>query len=742
MVRKSAASRRRERKVGLSRLGLCGLVALTLAASEQPAVAQDQKDDVARPESPAGDDIVVTAQRRAQSVQDVPLSITALGAKDIERSGFTELDDYAVRIPNLSFSASGSSSTDAAMSVSIRGVFGSNTTGFYIDDSPLVAALNPRVVDLERIEVLRGPQGTLYGARSMGGTVRLITVKPSFDEMSARGHVMASVTRGGGFNHGVDGAINLPLIDDRLAVRLVAYHQENAGFIDRAPRADAPVQFPVRHNIDDETVNGAQLAASLSLLDGDLTIEPRIMYEKVERGGRTQADFSAGNRTNLRQFDIAEPSESDWWLGTLTVGYDAGFGRFLSASSWFDRHYNDTEDFSEWTTAIFGFQGASVTFSETDQRIFSQELRFVSDWGGPVALTTGLFYQKSDTRWVFPYTRIDGFSDDAFNLDNPTKVSEQAAFAELTWNVTDSLRLILGGRLFKNKVDFNLRQGGAFIGPDEFYSGVQRENGFTPKIGVQMDLDSERMIYATMSEGFRTGGVNFYSGLLCANEIAARNLGDVSSYGSDSLRSYELGIKSRWFDRRLTINAAAFHVDWSDLQQRQGLGCGFTLNLNAGKAKLQGFELEVDLKLGAGTRVTGGVGYVHSEITDNGGLTTVVKGDEIQNVPNLTWSAALDQDFRLGSLPAFAHVDYAYTGSSRSGNNNPTLPLVRPSFQLVNLRLGVDVRGARIALFAENLFDEAANYADIPPLGVQTPGRPRIVVNQPRTLGIEWRQNF
>lgn len=350
----------REKRVGWSAL----VLAAGLAVGVSPAMAQTGGDD----------EIIVTAQRRAQSVQDVPLSITALGAETIERSGFSELDDYAARVPNLSFSASNSSSTDGALSIAIRGVFGNNTTGFYIDDSPLVGALNPRVVDLERIEALRGPQGTLYGARSMGGTVRLITVQPDLEEFSGRLHALGSSTTDGGFNYGLDGAVNIPLIEGVLGVRGVAYYQDNAGFIDRAPRGDAPTPFPVREDIDSETAQGVQLSALWSLMNGDLTITPRVMHERIERDGRTQADFTADNRVNLRQFDIPEPSESEWTLATLTTNYDAGFGSFLSASSWFDRSFSDTEDFSEWTTVIFGFQGASIATAETDQSIFSQEL--------------------------------------------------------------------------------------------------------------------------------------------------------------------------------------------------------------------------------------------------------------------------------------------------------------------------------------------------------------------------------
>lgn len=715
-------------------LSILALVAGLAAAA--PAAAQT---------APDGDgEIIVTAQRRAQSVQDVPLSVTALDAETIERSGFSELDDYASRVPNLAFSASNSSSTDGALSIAIRGVFGSNTTGFYIDDSPLLGALNPRVVDLQRIEALRGPQGTLYGARSMGGTVRLITVQPDLDAFSGRAHALVSSTEDGGINHGFDGALNIPVIENVLALRGVAYRQENAGFIDRAPRDDAPVPFPVREDVDSETAEGFQLAGLLSLMGGDLTITPRVMYERVERDGRTQADFSADNRTNLRQFDIDEPSESEWLLSTLTMNYETSFGSFLSASSWFDRTFNDTEDFSEWTTAVLAFQGASTTYAETDQFIFSQEIRFVSDWESPFDLTAGVFYQSSKSDWVFPIgaTVVDGFSTDAFNLNNPSTVTERAAFAETTWNVTDSLRFILGARAFENEVAFSIRQGGDFIGPDQVTVGEQNEEGVTPKVGVQYDIDDERMIYATISEGFRVGGVNFYSDALCAGEIAGLGLGDVATFDSDSLRSYEVGLKSRWLDRRVTFNAAAFHVDWSDLQQRQGLACGFTLNVNAGDAQLRGAEFEIDWLLTDTTRVAIGLGYVDSEITDNGGLLTVVEGSAVQNVPELTWSLAVDQEINFGSIPGYVHFDYAFTDESFSGNNSPTSPLLRPSYEIANLRVGASFGVGEFALFADNLFDEAANYADIPPLGVQTPGRPRIVVNQPRTVGVEWRRDF
>jgi outer membrane receptor protein involved in Fe transport len=714
------------------------LVAAALLAAQGAAAATAPSEEAVEGE------IVVTAQRRAESIQEVPLSISAFSAQQIQRSGFTKFDDYATRIPNLAFSASNSSSTDGALTIAIRGVFGASTTGFYIDDSPLVQALNPRVIDLERIEVLRGPQGTLYGARSMGGTVRLITVQPDLTEFSGRARALGSSTTSGSGNYAVDGALNIPLVKDVFGLRAVAYYQHDGGFINLAPRNDAPTPFPVRKDVNDDDARGVQLSGLWSLMGGNLTITPRFMYEKVERDGRTQADFTAGNRTNLREFDVPEPSENRWTLSTLTASYGAEFGKFLSASSWFDRKYNDAEDFSEWTDAVFGLQAQSTTFARTDEKIFSQELRFVSEWQGPVDLTAGVFYQRSKSHWVFPIgsTVIDGLTTDGFHLDNPTRITEKAAFAEATWHMTDRARLILGGRFFDNDVRFHIVQGGDFVGPDQAFDGTQSETGFTPKVGVQYDIDDRKMLYATYSEGFRVGGVNFFSPLLCGQEIEQLGLGNPGDFDSDSLSSYEAGLKSRWLDGRVTANGAAFLVEWSDLQQRQGLACGFTLTVNAGKAELRGTELELDFALARKTHVTVGVGYVDSEITRTGGLSTIVEGDKVKNVPDVTWNLAFDHETQWGSLRPFVHFDYGYTASSLSGNNSPTVPLRRPSFDIANLRVGAAFGDNEITLFARNVFDESANYADIPPLGVQTPGRPRIVVNEPRTIGIELRRTF
>ncbi|MFZ5615713.1 MAG: TonB-dependent receptor plug domain-containing protein, partial [Pseudomonadota bacterium] len=409
------------------------------------------------------DEILVTAQKREQSLQDVPLSITAISSADIERGGIIEFTDYAVRVPNLSFAYT-VSTTGGAQSIAIRGVFGTGTTGVYIDDTPLPESVDPRVVELERIEVLRGPQGTLYGARSMGGTVRLITQQPDLSEHKARTHAWVNAVEDGDFDYGVDGAVNLPIIKDVLGLRLIGYGQFQSGFYDRKASALAPVDFGVNENVDDEVLFGGQASALLSLLDGRLEINPRFLYERRDRDGRSFADIRADNRVNERLFDIDEEANEEWELGALNIRFDTGAGDIVSSTSYFDRSFDDTEDFSELSSLLFGIPPTpSIIFARVDDERFSQEARFESAFGGPFELTAGFFYQDIETRLEFPPTPVPGVSPNIFRQILNTKIEEAAAFGEGSLRLTDRLQAIAGLRWFDNTVDFTGEQDGLAV---------------------------------------------------------------------------------------------------------------------------------------------------------------------------------------------------------------------------------------------------------------------------------------
>ncbi|WP_334184420.1 TonB-dependent receptor [Novosphingobium sp.] len=713
------------------------------------AAGSGHAEEIDKPtEVGASTDIVVTATRREQRVQSVPLSISAIGGATIQRQGIEDIQDYGNRIPNLAFQAGDSTRTDLQTSVEIRGVSGSGTTGFYIDDSPLVANLNPRVIELDRIEVLRGPQGTLYGARSMGGTIRYITKQPDLDRFEGQAHLQGSWTSGSGSpNEMVDGVINIPLVPGVFAIRALAYVEHDAGWLDRAPSANAPAKFPIRRDFNDASYAGGQIAALLSLDDGRLTITPRFLYQKTTRGGRSEADYEAGNTVNRRLFDINETGGSDWKLGTLTIGYELPFGDITAATSYFDQHDEDLEDGSEFLNANYNKNADPVPgylYAYGRSKIFSQELRFTSKFSGPLNITTGLFYQNSKTLTAFPAQAMLPVTPLLFELDRPSTVTEAAVFGEANLKITHRLAVTAGVRHFDNKVDYSSLSKG-LLGDNRLYTGVQKESGFTPKFGIQYAFDADHMLYANAAKGYRVGGVNSFAAGRCDAGFAAIGTTEdkARGYKSDHLWSYELGAKTSWLNRRLTVNAAAFQIDWKDLQQRLGLGaCGFSATINVGAARNRGAELEASWQAAKGINISLGGGYINAVVTDNGGLNgtrAAQVGSRVQNVPKWTVNAGLDIDHDIAGRPSFLHVDYGYVGDSYNARNTPR---TRPSYSIVNARIGIHVETVDLALFAKNLTNEAADLADVPPLIGQYAGRPRIAVNTPRTIGIDARLAF
>jgi iron complex outermembrane receptor protein len=378
-----------------------------------------------------------------------------------------------------------------------------------------------------------------------------------------------------------------------------------------------------------------------------------------------------------------------------------------------------------------------------DNEVFSQELRFTSSFAGPIHFTAGGFFQKTDELFVFPSSAMEPITSDLFHLYNPTTVKETAVFTEATFDLSHALSLTAGVRHFKNDVIFFSQQGG-LLGDGIPYPGRQTQSGNTPKFGLQYRFDADRMAYLNAAKGYRIGGVNSFAASKCTNGLAAIGItaDGAKSFVSDSLWSYEGGLKTSWLNRRLTFNVAGFYIDWKNLQQVLGLGdCGYQATINIGAAKSQGFEMETAWRPFGGLSLSLGSGYTDAYITDNGGLTgnAAAIGSRVQNVPKWTVNSGVDVDGNIGSVPGFIHMDYAYVGDSFNARNAPR---IRPSYSLVNARAGVRLDKLELALFVKNLTNKAADLGDVPPMVIQLPGRPRIAINTPRTIGVEVRANF
>jgi iron complex outermembrane receptor protein len=725
------------------------------------------------------EEVLVTAQKRAESLQTVPLSITSLSAKELTQKGVVNFIDYGTSIPNLAFAATGDG-VAASRTISIRGISGDNTTGFYIDETPVIDSIDPKIIGIDRIEVLRGPQGTLYGARSMGGTVRIITKQPDAGANFGEVHGGVSNTRLGGWNYFGDAAANLVVVPDKVAIRAVGLYQFDQGYFKRAyPNAINPALTDVvNHQANNKTYGGSlsmQIKASEKL-----TITPRILYQKTTYNGLPLADgvlqpdnhFAPLNDQSFTYQQVSntpEGGEDRWALYSLDLKYDAGFGTFVSASSYFDRKSHEVESEANFITWLaqnalgapdFVAGNSPIVEDKTFKR-FVQEFRFTSSFSGPFQMTAGLYYAETKTSVIYPPAIVNGLeaatgipgADLIFHSIVENKSKEPAVYGEFNYNLTDKLKATVGARWYqvKSTSERALQEGFAAGESLDPAPESMTERGVTPKASLQYQATADQMIYGTVSKGFRPGGivppVPLSPDLGCDVQLAALGVtpDQVRHFKSDSLWNYEVGGKTSWFDNRLTLNGAVFLIKWDNIQQQILLPCGFQFRANAAKAESKGFEMELKARPVQALELTAGVGYQNAKITGVSANQTSpqLPGDRVFYTPRWTLSGSFTYTVPLGNeYEIVTNGTYSYVGDSTSANNDPFNPRVRPSYSLVDGRIGLHWRGYEATLFGKNLTDEHANFADNRSIAAETPGQPRVVTNQPRTFGIEFRAHF
>ena len=781
------------------------LLASAASILAQPSVvlAQNETND-----DNVRDVITVTATKREESIQSVGLSISAISGEDLQARGAEDFEDYAVSIPNLAFGAT-DDGVLANRTISIRGIEGLNTTGFYIDDVPLDESIDPLVLDVERIEVLRGPQGTLYGARGLGGTVRVITKQPEFDAYTSRIHTGFSYTEEGGFNYIVDGSANLPLTEN-LALRLTAYYQDEEGIFDRVIGPSTAPGVVVAagttgaivgdaattvENVDDKKTYGGQIALRWQPSDA-FEVTAKVLAQKTELSGFPLADFvfdpasppspivlSADDFTQERLFNVDEFGEDQWIQASITGSYETDFGTFTSSTGYFERNTQEGEDTSEFISfTLLGVILPSVPlptvatalpspiFQELDFRTIVEEARFVSDFSGPFQMTAGVFYQRTDDDEGFvpenfapgfdaafstqlnggvPATGFSGVGDLIFTSNTGFEIKELGLYGEFSYDLTDRITATFGARYYDTETIFEDSQSGfavGGIGAVDIGPLTQSEDGFNLKGLLEYEATDNIYLYASATEGFRIGGANgdLPAALGCPADAAALgvSVADARTFNSDSLWSYEGGAKTTWQDGRVTINAAAFYIDFDNIQQRVLLSCGFDFVANIGAARSAGFEVETTLAPADGLLMQFAAGYTDAQFTESvPGL--VSDGDRLQQIPEWTISSTVDYEFPLGTQhDGFVRADLAHVGESISRVVDSGNPRIRPSYQILNARLGVRSGSFEIAAFIDNLLDEDAVLADNRTLAAEALGRPRIVRNRPRTFGIDIRANF
>jgi iron complex outermembrane recepter protein len=742
-------------KIGSKLPSAVACASIAVGSVSTPSHAQTDTNESSS--GPRLEEVVVTATKRAASVQDVPVSITAISARDLEAMGANQFFDYGTDIPNLSFGIGAADGNLAARGIALRGIQGSNTTGFYIDDTPVLETLDPHIVDIARIEVLRGPQGTLYGAESMGGTVRIITEQPDVSASGVTGqvHVGGSWTEHGGFNNIEEGVVNIPLITDTLAVRMSAFQQFDSGWFNKdiGPYSAPPTTTLTQ--VGSMRYYGGQIAIKYQPLS-ELSITPRIMYQRTEQDGVPYAYNYAENLTQREVFDIDTGGTDKWYLASLTINYTAPFGNFVSSTAYFDRNTFETEDDTDFVTYAFSPPSptpAPITRA-LDLRRFAQEIRFASTFHGPFQFLAGGFYSDSTRPRNYEWTagELGGVANaNVLSFIDSREAKEKALFGDASYDILTNLKATVGVRWFEDDDTFHQYTNGLFYGNvgSTYVAPPTSESGFTPKYLLEYRATPDVLVYTSAAKGFREGGENIAlppgpAPIGCDTDLA--NLGlthaEVANYKSDSLWNYEAGAKSSFADHRYTLNGAAFWIEWDKIQQLVSLPlCGYGITANSGRARSQGVELEFNGRLTSDLTLGLAFGYENARITEKGATPQPV-GSPVYQVPKVNYAANLEYARPLtDDWSGFARASYAYVGSSYSGNNYPPLEY-RPSYNIADLRLGARRSRLELTAFVKNLTNKHANLADAILIGAEVPGMPRFVINQPRTIGLEGRYLF
>ena len=668
--------------------------------------------------------VVVTAQKRLANVQDVPFSVAAMTEGSIRNSGAENLVDLARNVAGLTIADLGPGQSQMA----IRGISSGQVirdqpgvkeqVGVYLDESAISVALftpDLELFDLERIEVLRGPQGTLFGAGSEAGTVRYITRLPElkrFDVLTDGSVEMASQgSVGGSFR----AAINVP-VGDTMAVRLAAFEHHLPGFID-AIQPDGRK----RHDVNDGDRAGFRLSLLWRPIEA-LSITPRLVYQNLGTNGfprvdlynilanpntTTQPKVTIGDRQQYTQVD--EGLSDDFRLADLTVGYDFGTATLTSITSYTNRHVLVTRDATSLTGSVtfdvFGevpqVRIGSPLLDHTRLNVISEELRVSSNKGQALDWLLGGFYQHVGRRYgqALPTPGYDalnasagfplgpnpaGLVDNPFFSDLSYRLKQYAAFGEATYHITDQWGVTAGLRYYKFSEDRVLNFNGVFANatPPGGVPGSTDSNGVSPRVILSYRPSEDLQLSAQAARGFRLGGINDPINIPLCSPQDILIFGNQQNWRDEKNWNYEVDAKTRWLENRVTFNVAAFYDDIKDLQATTTAGtCSSRIVFNVPTARSVGFEAELFARPNANWDFGLSATWVDAKLTSSvistlpDGTTTVVgglaDGNRLPTAPRFQGIGSIGYTLPLGSgRDVFSILTVQYVGSSFSQFEN------------------------------------------------------------------------
>lgn len=742
-------------------------------------------------ESSGVEDIIITATKRAENLQDVPISVQALGAERLDELNITDFADYAQHLPALSYSASyGPGYNRPFMRGIASGENGNHSgsmpsVGTYLDEQPIttiVGNLDLHLYDIARVEVLAGPQGTLYGASSQAGTVRIITNRPDPTAFSAGYDLEVNSIHEGGWGQAGEGYVNIP-ISNRAAVRIVGWAEHSAGYIDNV---EGTRFYPTSGVLDDNadvaeddynTVDTYGARASLGIeLNDSWTITPQIMGQYQESQGVFAEQQSQGDLEVLHFFP--EWNEDAWVQGALIVEGQVSNFDVVFAASHLTRHVDSNQDYADYGYFYDTLLGYGAYFTDSgfnpinpaqqvegrdSHRRETYEFRVTSPSENRLRFLAGLFFQHSEHDIHQRYI-INGFNDaheitgseDSIWLTEQRRTDEEAAaFGEISFDITNTLTATVGARTFNTEnslvgfFGFN-DTFAAFYGLAPDYPGEQtcigpprlanepctnldkstEEDGQLYRANLEWRLDDDRMLYVTYSEGFRPGGIN--------------RRGTLPPYASDYLDNYEFGWKTDWANGRLRWNGAVFHEVWEEFQFAFLGANGLTEIQNAGDAEVNGFETDLTWVPFEGLTITAAATWLESELT-SATIVDTVEGTQMPVAPDLKTDLNARYEFPLGSWEAFVQGGVSYVGDRSVDIRQTEAGIIGtlPSYWITDIAAGIERDTYRVSLFVDNVFDERAITGRYTECAITVCGGEQYdVVARPMTIGLRFGQKF
>jgi len=746
------------------------------------------------------EEIVVTSQRREEKLQDVPISISAYTQESLDLQGVRNIDDIARLTPGVSFTRTDQRNGQAS-NIAIRGISssaGASTTGIYIDDTPIqirtlgYSSFNPypQVFDLERVEILRGPQGTLFGAGSEGGTVRFITPQPSLTRTSSYARSQFDYTQDGGPSYELGAAFGAPIVDGKLGFRVSAWYRRDSGWVDRVDWNRATLQPTTTLTSNSNSQNTVAVRAALTFAPtDDLSLTPSVFYQD-SRLHDTPFFWESLSNPDNGTFDngnaIATPSSDRFYLPALKIEWQLGPMSLVSTTAYFNRKNRQINDYSAFEAGLWagdpyfppGFN--APTFQQNQQSNLTQELRLQSsNPDARINWVMGGFYSHArqtaeqlvqDTFLPNLFQQVTGVPFQAafgqglvnglytFVADPIISRDEQIAlFGQADVKLTDHLTLTAGLRGSKTKVEANAQYRGPVVGPPVSDAGSQSEKPVTPKGGLTYKFDGDNMVYATAAKGFRIGGYNPKVGLPCGPQLAGLGLFDPTGapaapklFNSDSVWSYEVGSKNTLFEHRLQLSSSVYYIDWKNIQQLIALNsCGFQFVTNVGAANSRGFDLQAQAQLTNDLSLGLAIGYTdakYDQTVKAGPAATsnlVTSGDRIAGSP---WNGdvSAQYNFKLArTYDGYARLDYQYQSRQNdltaandpaNGTYNPVNIFIQPQTSLLSARVGARWSGMDLSIFGNNLLNSDTILAQTASLG--SPTLYQRATFRPRTFGV------